>query len=373
MPLTVRYVRANAAQGLDGLTLATAMNINDAFRTASGNSEYRILNDGLHVVTGSITPAPTGLSVRSPAYFVGCSDISGLVRADWQTSGSRQRIDHMPRIMFSGGSVYGNALSHYTNFANLVISGSVNGTLFNVTATNNVINNCYIFNMSTGSSAQALATAFRCAVIQSTCITSGIVNNGIALNIANSLNGVAYGCYVSAPSGVGVQLNNPEAVINTVFDTCKRGIRVASASAGDAYSFGNTFINCSDYCIGQRNSIVTHSGQLVTADNFSYNSGPITALIDSNGAIDVSYPTGLHITAFNNHALNHTSAPTGYGDNLLLSCTTGTIAAPLLFVDVSGKNFSFVSTATGYYNRNMFNKGAGQTNLSNAIRTPRLS
>lgn len=373
MPLTTRYVRANAAQGLDGLTLATAMNINDALRTASGNCEYRILKDGMHVVTGSITPAPTGLSVTSPAYFVGCSDISGLVYANFQVSGVRQRTDHMPQIMFSGGSVYSNTISNYTNFANLVMSGSVNGTLFNVTATNNVINNCYIFNMSTGSSAQALATAFRCAVIQSTCITSGAVNNGIALNLANSLNGVAYGCYVSAPSGVGVQLNNPQAIIGTVFDTCKRGVRVVSASAGDTYSLGNTFINCTDYCIGQRNSIVTHSGQLVTADNFSYNSGPLTALIDSNGAIDVSYSTGLHITAFNNHALNHTSAPTGYGNNLLLSCTTGTVASTLLFANVSGKDFSFVSTATGYYNRNMFNKGAGSTNLSNAIKTPRLS
>jgi len=372
MALTVRYVRANAAQNLDGLTLANAMNINDALRAPSGNSEYRILNDGVHIVTGSITTSPTGLSVFSPAYFVGCSDISGLVYADHQVSGFRRRTDHMPKISFSGAVAYANANGAYVTIANVYVSGLNNTTLLNVTAANCNFHNCYIQNMSTGNSAQALATAFRCNVINCDLITSGIVNNGIALNLANSLNGMAYGCYLSAPSGVGVQINNPEAVIDCVFDTCRRGLRNASASAGDGYSFGNSFINCTEYCIGQRNSIVSHSGQMATANNFAYNSGPTTAVIDSNGVIDYSYSTGVFLTSFNNMSYNTLAASTGYGNFIPLSSPTGIMAATDVFVDVSGKDFRYSSRATGIYNRSQYANGAGATRLGNLIRTPRM-
>lgn len=372
MALTVRYVAAGAAQGLDGLTLGNAMNINDALRNPSGNSEYRILRGGLHVVTGSIVPVPTGLLPTSPAYFVGYSDISGLFSADYQVSGNRQRIDHMPQIFFSGAINYNNGVANYQTFANLVVSGTVNGTLMNFTSANTNIFNCYVQNASTGSSAQAVAVGFRSNVVHSTLITSGIVNAGIALNLANSVNSSAYRCYVSAPSGVGIMTNNACVVSDCIFDTCKRGIRLASSNAGDTYNYGNTFINCVDYCMSHRNAATTHSGAVLSAGNFAYNSGPLLALVDSNGVIDLTYTTGQCFVTCNNFTVN-TQAATGNGNYLLLSSPTGNISATNLFADVSGHDLRFTARATGIYDRNPFSEGAGATSLANAIRTPRLS
>lgn len=369
MPLTVRYVRANAAQNLDGFTLANAMNINDALRSPSGNTEYRILKDGVHVVTGSIVPTPTGLSCFFPAYYVGYSDISGLVRADWQTTGTneRQRIDHMPQIMFTGAVNFNNGTAQYTHFANLVMSGRVNGTLFNHTAQNVSMSNLYAFNLSTGSSAVAIAYGFRSCLAYSTCITSGILNNGIAASPANSVNNYIYKCWVSAPSGVGIYLNNDISVVDCVIENCLRGIRNGSSSQGNGLYAGNKFINCQQYCLSQRNQSI-NTGVFMSYGNVAFNSGPELALVDTNGLADYTYTTGLNFSFCNNVRFN-TAAATGIGDHIQLSCVTGNASATHLFVDISGKDFRYASRATGFYNRD----GAFGDGVGNAIRTPRLS
>lgn len=342
MPYNIRYVSANSTPGGDGSTTGTAgatraWTINECLTRLSGAVEHRILNDGVHVITGNITLAAGLRTGTGRVEVVGYDSVTLTpLIARYNQSG---RIDHnsLARISVSSGfNITNGSVTHLT-WQGLLVSGFVNNVLLNWNNGNqgSIFNHTVTINTSTGFVARGVSLFNANYLLNSEVYCSGdmaVQANGLASNII-------YNCYLEAARHGANTVRDNVWVNNVVVARQGYGIFAGATNSSNFnawFALGNT-ISAPSGAFGLHENYTTSSGVHILTDNVVLNSQFLTDRVTTAGVRS----TGTNVlSAFiANNAMLNTPVPTGTDSIIGESIKINSLS-------LSGTTFGFLSSGT---------------------------
>jgi hypothetical protein len=355
MTTTIRYISALSVTGGNGSTTGIAganraWTMAEALASISGGVEYRVLNNGTYNITSTITSTGNS-SFLLPARIIGYDantleplNVRLNPNGSYNTSG-------LPLINLSNTVSVGSSTSQYVMFANLVVSGTANTTIFNFNGQCNIFDNVHVHNYTgvNSSSLAAFGVGFRGQATNCTAIVSS--QGGYAFSLA-STEAQLNNC-LSFGSGIGAGLNNNSTVTNCLFLT-PRGVLIAASSQGVGMVRHCTFASNTGYCIAVRNDI-NMTGRVNINECLFMNGRRVITQADGNGV--EQNPTGVRpVHIFNNHFEN---TPLGTGVDTQFVFNNTTSSGSVMFVGTGTNDFRYVIDASGVGNRRFFNNNVG--------------
>lgn len=368
MAYGIRYVSALSTPGGDGSTTGTAgadraWTINELLTSKmSGAVEHRVLNDGIHTVTGNVTMA------------AGLSSASGRIPViGWDRENARpfQRVYNssgnvdwsgVPTIVINSGFNITNTTVKHLDFVGLYVSGFANTNLFsyNTNATSCVFDHCRIVNGSVGTSACCISLYSANFVLNSELYSSG----GIGIRSSNS------SAFENVIANCTIVCNNICAItthrnywFNNVMLGGNYGIMMTAANSTNpyyAYCAINNTIKAATGCFTVMENIALGSGMYVWSNNIAIDcidfAAPVTStfLPSTTGATFATYRS--------NNVLVNTGTGTLYGDApnhngiVVSGATSG-------FLNIN-TNYSPYLTTSGVLNNSRLNKNLGAAGSS---------
>jgi hypothetical protein len=313
MPYGIRYVSANSTPGGDGSTTGTAgatraWTINECLTRLSGAVEHRILNDGVHTITGNITLSAGIHTGTGRIEILGYDSLSLTPIVPQYNISGRMITTGMPRIVVASGFNVTSSTPRLMTFNGLWISGFVNNTLlnFNGNAQGTVINNCFFMNAATGFVARTLALFNAMYTMNSEIISEG----NMAINANGLASNVIYRCYVEgAQHGIA---NSRENVVVQNVVVARQGYGIFAGGATSAYqgwlALGNTIIAGSG-AFGVNEVYSTASGTNFFCENLVITTGTFVDRTTTGGVRSTGTDV-LSVFTYNNMAIN-ALLPTG--------------------------------------------------------------
>ena len=351
MALTERYVTASAAGGGDGSS-GNPWTLTEARTNATAGDRVNI-KAGTYTRSAADTFANAG-TTTSPVIFRGYNSTIGDL--DGVRTQGQLVTTNFPNIAYD--ATFSATLSgNYQVWQNINFTGSRSGTLGTVSGTDSLAVNCRFYNASTNTAAIAVTVngsrwrAVGCDFVLASGSTTGALMNQTA-------NGIALGCYLSNPVGIGCAIRGTAVLANSIVSGCATGVYMDSTT-GTPMVFGNTIYGCTGNAF---ESVALTTGTQFVACNHVTDNGAFA--FDWNGSTCAKQV--LYNRTRDNTSGVHDAADDWTNGTTILHVTTDNGSASSDYTAAGSADFSLVFAAAAKGNGPLWKQDIGAISVAPA-------